>query len=436
MIDIRALRAAPEALDQALARRGLAPMAERLLALDALWREEIDRLESAQAERNAFSRQAGEARRAGDEAEFRRLGDAASAARDRISVLQEQVRHAKSRLDEILATVPNYPFDDVPDGETENDNAELRVSGTIADRPYPPRQHYELGEALGLMDFELASTLSGSRFVVLRGAIARLHQALGRFMLDTHCEDHGYEEIWVPSLVLTEIPFATGQLPKFEDDLYQTTRGHWLIPTAEVPLTNLVRDRIVEVSELPLRFVAWTPCFRAEAGAAGQDTRGMLRQHQFEKVEMVSVVSPDQSAAELERMTRCAEAVLTALELPYRVVSLCTGDLGFAARKTYDIEVWLPGQNRYREISSCSNCGDFQARRMHARYRAEPGARPQFLHSLNGSGVAIGRALIAVMENGQTEDGGVDLPAALAPYMRGARRIEPDGSLATDRTGA
>ena len=351
-------------------------------------------------------------------------------SRHRLSELQQAARERSADLAAELELLPNLPLAGVPDGVDESANLELRRNGMIPERGYPPREHFVLGEALGLMDFKTAARLSGSRFVVLRGALARLHQSLGRFMLDRHVEENGYEEIWVPALVLPEVLRGTGQLPKFHDDLYQTTREHWLIPTAEVPLTNLVSGQVLDSGQLPQRYVAWTPCFRSEAGAAGQDTRGMLRQHQFEKVELVSITRPEDSAGELERMTGCAEGVLEALGLPWRTVALCTGDLGFAAGMTYDIETWLPGQGRYREISSCSTCGDFQARRMDARFRPAGGGKPEFVHTLNGSGVAIGRALIAVMENGQTEDGGIDLPPVLAPYMGGARRIDPDGSLA------
>ncbi len=429
MIDLRALRADPHAFDLALTRRGQEPMAEMLLALDRDRRNAIERYEGLQASRRSTARQANEARKADNKKEFERLRELSGETRQKLSELQEEVRVAEERLRAELETVPNPPQIDVPDGAGPVDNVEFRRFGKTESPSFAVREHYEIGESLGLMDFQAATKLSGSRFVVLRGAIARLHQALGRFMLDTHVAQNGYEEFWVPSVVLPEIPYGTGQLPKFAEDLYVTTRGHWLIPTAEVPLSNLAREQILEAESLPMRLVAWTPCFRAEAGAAGQDTRGMLRQHQFEKVELVSIVAPETSEAELERMTRCAEGILIELGLPYRVVTLCTGDMGFAARKTYDIEVWLPGQNRYREISSCSDCGDFQARRMNSRYRSKSGSRPEFVHTLNGSGLAIGRTLIAVMENGQRADGGIDLPVPLAPYMHGARRIDSAGKL-------
>ena len=430
MIDIRAVRADPDLFDAALARLGLEPAATRLLALDTARRAAIEQLENLQAARNAASEQASKARAAGDETTFTQLRDEMAQSRHSLSELQQATRERSADLTAELELLPNLPLAGVPDGADESANVELRRNGTIPERGYPPREHFVLGEALGLMDFKTAARLSGARFVVLRGALARLHQALGRFMLDRHVEENGYEEIWVPALVLPEVLRGTGQLPKFHDDLYQTTREHWLIPTAEVPLTNLVSGQVLDSGRLPQRYVAWTPCFRSEAGAAGQDTHGMLRQHQFEKVELVSITRPEDSAGELERMTGCAEGVLEALGLPWRTVALCTGDLGFAAGMTYDIETWLPGQGRYREISSCSTCGDFQARRMNARFRPAGGGKPEFVHTLNGSGVAIGRALVAVMENGQTEDGGIDLPPVLAPYMGSARRIDPDGSLA------
>lgn len=428
MIDLRLLRASPESVDRGLERRGMEPAAEELLEIDARHRYAVEELGNLQAERNALSKQAGKAQKSGDSETFANLREKAAGLRDEIQKRQKHAEEINESLTARLSELPNLPADDVPDGASEEDNAMLKTVGDPS--PQSGKPHYEIGEALGLMDFETAAKLAGARYVVLRGALARLHQALGRLMLDTHVDKNCYEETWVPWLVLPDIPYGTGQLPKFSEDLYETTRGQWLIPTAEVPLTNLVRERILDEESLPLRFVAWTPCFRAEAGAAGQDTRGMLRQHQFEKVELVSVTSPEASEAEHERMTACAEGILETLGLPYRRVALCTGDLGFSATKTYDLEVWLPGQGRYREISSCSNCGDFQARRMNARYRPEAGdKKTQFVHTLNGSGLAVGRALIAVMENGQTEDGGIDLPEALSPYMGGAHRIGPDGVL-------
>ena len=432
MIDIRALRADPDGFDAALARRGFAPSAADAIRLDRQRRNAIEQLESLLAERNRISKAAGTARAKGDLKAFEELRTQAQGLRERHDALQDKTRQAEEALREMLLGLPNPPRADVPDGPDESANVELRRVGDIPEFSWTPREHFEIGEALGLMDFERAATLAGSRFVVLRGPLARLHQALGRFMLDIHTQENGYEETWVPSILLPEILEGTGQLPKFAPDLYRTEHGHWLSPTAEVPLTNLVRERILSAEALPIRVTAWTPCFRAEAGAAGQDTRGMLRQHQFEKVELVSVTRPEDSDAELERMTACAEGILRALGIPYRTVELATGDLGFAARRTYDLEVWLPGQGKYREISSCSTCGDFQARRMNARFRPDAGAQAEFVHTLNGSGVAIGRALIAVLENGQNENGAVEIPQALAPYMGGARRIEPDGTLSME----
>ena len=432
MIDIRALRADPDGFDAALARRGHPPSATEALELDARRRHAIERLESLLAERNRLSREAGTARASGDLEAFEAVRERAQGLREEHDALQDMTRDAEAALREFLIALPNPPLADVPDGTDESANVELRRVGSIPEFDWKPREHFEIGEAMGLMDFERAAALAGSRFVVLRGPLARLHQALGRFMIDVHTRENDYEEVWVPSVLLPEILEGTGQLPKFATDLYRTVHGHWLSPTAEVPLTNLVREQILAAGDLPIRVTAWTPCFRAEAGAAGQDTRGMLRQHQFEKVELVSIMRPEDSDAELERITGCAERILKALEIPYRTVELATGDLGFAARRTYDLEVWLPGQGKFREISSCSTCGDFQARRMNARFRPEAGGHAKFVHTLNGSGVAIGRALIAVLENGQTEDGAVVLPPALGPYMGGARRINADGTLSED----
>jgi seryl-tRNA synthetase len=350
-------------------------------------------------------------------------------AKDEIARLEAEAATEDKRLADLMLTIPNAPLDDVPDGETEADNREINRHGAPRDFAFAPKQHYELGEAMGCMDFEAAAKLSGARFVVLSGPLIRLHRALAQFMLDTHVDVNGLTEVWTPVLVRDEALTGTGQLPKFADDLYRTENGWWLIPTAEVTLTNLHAGEIVDEATLPRRYTAWTQCFRAEAGSAGKDTRGMLRQHQFEKVEMVSLTRPEDSEAELKRMTRCAENILERLDIPYRTVVLCTGDMGFGARRTHDIEVWLPGQDTYREISSCSVCGDFQARRMNARFRREGAKRPEFLHTLNGSGLAVGRTLIAVMENCQQEDGAIAIPEALRPYMRGAARINADGSL-------
>ena len=422
MLDLRWIRESPEALDRALTRRGEPPAAERIGALDAERRGCQTRFQETRQRRNALSREIGKAKAAGEPAdaliaEVSRLKDAERDAED-------AERKAAAELDGLLAGLPNPPGDDVPDGDGEADNVELSRTGKPPEFDYAPRDHAELGEALGLMDFERAAYLSGARFVVLRGALARLERALAQFMLDTHTEEFGYEEVSPPSLVRSAALFGTGQLPKFEHDQFRTDTGHWLIPTAEVPLTNMAAGRILADGELPLRFTAFTPCYRSEAGSAGRDTRGMIRQHQFYKVELVSVTRPDQSAGEHERMTRAAETVLERLELPYRRVLLCAGDMGAAARKTYDLEVWLPGQGAYREISSCSNCGDYQARRMNARFRPDGSKGTRFVHTLNGSGLAVGRTLIALLENGQQPDGSVVLPPAIRPYMGGCGRLE------------
>ena len=422
MLDLRWIRESPEALDRALARRGEPPAAARANALDAERRGCQTRFQECRQRRNALSREIGKAKAAGEPAdaliaEVSRLKDAEREAED-------AERKAAAELDALLAGLPNPPGDDVPDGAGEEDNVELRRTGAPPEFDFAPKDHVELGEALGLMDFERAAFLSGARFVLLRGALARLERALAQFMLDTHTEEFGYEEVSPPSLVRSPALFGTGQLPKFEHDLFRTDTDHWLIPTAEVPLTNMAAGRILPEEDLPLRFAAFTPCYRSEAGSAGRDTRGMIRQHQFYKVEIVSVAHPDRSAEEHERMTLAAEAILERLELPYRRVLLCAGDMGDAARKTYDLEVWLPGQGAYREISSCSNCGDYQARRMNARFRPAGGKGTRFVHTLNGSGLAVGRTLIALLENGQQPDGSILLPPAIRPYMGGCERLE------------
>lgn len=429
MHDIRLIRETPDAFDAALARLGHPPVAQDLLAIDAARRARISAAETALAERNAASKEVGKAKASGDEAEFERLRALVAAKKDEIAKLEEEAKSEDERLTDALMGIPNLPYDDVPDGADETDNKEVHRWGEPATLDFAPKEHWELGEAMGLMDFEAAAKLSGSRFMLLSGALIRLHRALAQFMLDTHVDKNGLTETWTPVLVRDEAMLGTGQLPKFAEDSYRTTNGWWLIPTAEVTLTNIVAGHIVDESYLPRRYCAHTQCFRSEAGSAGKDTRGMLRQHQFEKVEMVSVVKPEDSDAEQLRMRRCAEGVLEALELPYRTVVLCAGDMGFGARRTFDIEVWLPGQNAYREISSVSTCGDFQARRMNARFRPEDQKKPEFVHTLNGSGLAVGRALIAVMENYQKNDGGVAIPKALRGYMGGADRIEPDGRL-------
>jgi seryl-tRNA synthetase len=429
MHDIRLIREQPHAFDAALARRGLPPVADEILALDETRRARIAAAEAALAERNAASREVGAAKARGDEAAFERLRALVADKKDEIARLEAEAAQADAALRELLLTIPNLPMDDVPDGPDETANVDLHRWGHPRNFAAPPLEHYEIPAAKAGLDFEAAGRLSGSRFVVMKGAMIRLHRALAQFMLDTHVERHGLTEVWTPVLVRDEAMLGTGQLPKFAEESYQTTNGWWLIPTSEVTLTNLVAGRILEESELPIRMTAHTQCFRAEAGAAGKDTAGMLRQHQFEKVEMVSITRPEDSRPELDRMTACAESILEGLGLPYRTVVLSTGDMGFGARRTHDIEVWLPGQDTFREISSCSVCGDFQARRMNARFRRGEGARPEFVHTLNGSGLAVGRTLIAVLENGQEPDGSVTLPPALHRHLGGRTRITPEGAL-------
>jgi len=466
MYDIKWIREHPDAFDRGLKRRGLEPLSKKLLALDEKRRAAITKFEQAQARRNAASKEIGDAKKTKDEARANTLMAEVAELKIALPAMEVQQKRVSDELDRELAQIPNMPLDDVPDGTDASKNVEHHASGKKRDYSFKPKQHFELGEVLGQMDFELAAKLSGARFVVLQKGLARLERALGQFMLDVHTnETHGYTEVSPPLMVRDDVMFGTAQLPRFEEDQFFAIRDlrletnnllenlkyafakkdnkdtlddvvmHidgflaaldakrlGLIPTAEVPLTNLVRETIVEESQLPMRFTACTPCFRAEAGAAGKDTRGMIRQHQFTKVELVSITAPEKSREEHERMLACAEEVLKKLELHYRVVTLCTGDMGFAAQKTYDIEVWLPGQNAYREISSCSNCGEFQARRMNARYRAKDGVK--HVHTLNGSGVAVGRALIAVMETCQQEKGSIAVPSALAPYMGGIKTIE------------
>ena len=425
MFDIRWIREEPEAFDTAMKRRGLDALSGQVLALDAKRRQAQTDLQSMQTRRNEASKAVGEAKRKGEDAEA--LMAEVAGLKDRMAAAEESERALGAELTDLLSGLPNAPAPDIPDGLDETANVELRRHGEPRKFNFGPKEHYELGEALGYLDFETAAKLSGARFAVMRGKVARLHRALAQFMLDLHTTEHGYTEVAPPFLVRDEALYGTGQLPKFAEDLFRTTHGLWLIPTAEVPLTNLVADEIVEPGTLPLRVTALTPCFRSEAGSAGRDTRGMLRQHQFEKVELVSVTTPEQSADELERMVGCAEAVLQRLGLPYRTMVLSCGDMGFSAQKTYDVEVWLPGQDAYREISSCSNCGDFQARRMKGRYRPEGEKGTRFVHTLNGSGVAVGRALIAVLENYQQADGTIEVPEALRPYMGGLEVITQDG---------
>lgn len=430
MHDIRMIRENPAAFDAALARMGVDAMSSDILIIDTARRAKITAAEEALAARNAASKNVGKAKASGDEAEFERLRALVGAKKEEIARLEDEAKAEDDRLTEILMGIPNLPHDDIPDGADEADNVEVKRWGAPREYSFTVKEHYEIGEAMGCMDFEKAAKLSGSRFMVLSGALIRLHRALAQFMLDTHVDQNGLTETWTPVLVRDEAMVGTGQLPKFAEDSYQTTNGWWLIPTAEVTLTNLSAGEIIDEAALPRRYTAHTQCFRSEAGSAGRDTAGMLRQHQFEKVEMVSVTKPEDSAAELERMRGCAEGILEALEIPYRTVVLCTGDMGFGSRKTYDLEVWLPGQNAYREISSCSVCGDFQARRMNTRYRPEGEKKKlEFVHTLNGSGLAVGRALIAVMETYQEADGGIAIPAVLRPYMKGARRISAEGEL-------
>jgi len=463
MHDIKWIRENPEAFDRGLARRGLPAEAARFIAIDERRRATIAKVEQAQARRNAASKEIGEAKKAKDEARAQALMAEVNELKASIPALEAEEKEVSKELEDALAAIPNMPLDEVPDGVDERGNVEHHRFGAKRNYPFTNKlkQHFELGEALGMMDFETAAKLSGSRFVVLKNGLARMERALGQFMLDLHTNEHAYTEIAPPLLVKDDVMFGTAQLPKFEDDQFWTIGGAYfapraddyreeiaqstdvlalqmaftqsqialrqnrlgLIPTAEVPLTNLVREQIVEEAELPLRLTALTPCFRAEAGAAGKDTRGMIRQHQFTKVELVSITTSEHSKSEHERMLSCAEEVLRRLDLHYRVVTLCTGDMGFASQKTYDIEVWLPGQDIYREISSCSVCGDFQARRMAARYRTKEGRQVRHVHTLNGSGVAVGRALIAVMETYQQVDGSIAVPDVLQPYMGGVKIV-------------
>ena len=453
MHDIKWIRDNPDAFDRALARRGLAGESKRLIAIDECRRAAIQKAEAALARRNAASREIGAAKKRGEEDVAQKLMAEVARLKDEIPQLEAAEKKVSKELENALAQIPNLPLDEVPDGEDADANVEHHLFGAKRDYGFAPKQHFELGEALGQMDFETAAKLSGARFVVLKGGLARLERALGQFMLDVHTTEHGYTEVNPPLLVTDDVMFGTAQLPKFEDDQFFAIPGDLvakasseeglnaseegppflqvlrssrlgLIPTAEVPLTNLVRESIVDEAALPMRLTALTPCFRAEAGAAGKDTRGMIRQHQFTKVELVSITTPEQSKDEHERMLSCAEEVLRRLDLHYRVVTLSTGDMGFASQKTYDIEVWLPGQGMYREISSCSVCGEFQARRMNARYRGKENRQVRHVHTLNGSGVAVGRALIAVMETYQQQDGSIAVPDVLAPYMGGRKTIE------------
>ena len=425
MHDLRFIREQPDAFDAGLRRRGLPPMAPEILDLDTKRRAAQTAMQEMQQRRNEASKQIGAAKKSGGDAGT--LVAEVQTLKDRMAAAEEEERRHAAALKEILETLPNLPAADVPDGKDEADNREERKVGAPRAFDFEAKEHFELGEGLGLMDFETAAKLSGSRFVVLKGPLARLERAIANFMLALHTEEFGYTEVAPPLLVRSDTLYGTGQLPKFAEDLYRVGDDYWLIPTAEVPLTSMVADTVCDAAALPMRVTAWTPCFRSEAGAAGKDTRGMLRQHQFNKVELVSITHPEESDAELNRMTGCAEEVLKRLEIPYRVITLCTGDMGFGARKTHDIEAWLPGQGTYREISSCSNCGEFQARRMNARFRTPGEKGTRFVHTLNGSGLAVGRTLIAVLENYQLADGSVEIPHALRPFMGGMDRIAAAG---------
>jgi len=424
MHDINLVRENPEAFDKALVQRNAEPAAQALIACDDARKAAIAKAQALQTTRNEASKKIGQAKGAGDDATAEKLMAQVADLKSALQEAEDDERKLKADLETALSVLPNIAMADVPEGVDEDDNQEVRQVGEVG-KVNSGAQHFEIGEQLGQMDFEAAAALSGARFVVLRDDLARLERALGNFMLDLHTSEFGYTEINPPVLVRDDAVYGTGQLPKFTEDLFRTENGYWLTPTAEVTLTNLVRDQIADAAILPLRFTALTPCFRSEAGAAGRDTRGMIRQHQFSKVELVSIVEPDDGEAELERLTACAEEVLKRLGLSYRVILLCTGDMGFAARKTYDLEVWLPGQNSFREISSCSYCGDFQGRRMNARFRHADVKSTQYVHTLNGSGLAVGRTLVAVLENYQQEDGSVLIPKALQPYMGGQTKIAP-----------
>ena len=427
MFDIKWIRDNSAAFDAGLKSRGLEPLSTKLVQLDDARRQHVTKLQDAQSRRNAASKEIGKAKGAKDEALAAKLMAEVAELKELIAQGEGRERELDTELTNALSVIPNLPREDVPVGKDEKDNAEVRRVGTTRTFDFQPKQHFEIGEALGLMDFETAGKVSGARFVYLKGAIARLERAIASFMLDLHTGEFGYTEMNPPMLVRDEAAYGTGNLPKFAEDLFQTTNGYWLIPTAEISLTNIVRESMLDEAQLPMRMTAWTPCFRSEAGAAGRDTRGMIRQHQFSKVELVSITTPEESLAEHERMTNCAEEVLRRLGLPFRTMLLCTGDMGFASQKTYDIEVWLPGQDAYREISSCSVCGDFQARRMGARYRPKGAKDLRYVHTLNGSGLAVGRTLVAVLENYQQADGSVIIPDALQPYMGGLTKIEKVG---------
>lgn len=424
MLDVKWVKEFPEALDKALRNRNMESVSAKIIEIDKLRRDAVSKLQQAQSRRNELASLIGRARKNNENASIYE-SEASEIKRD-ISNYEKNVEDFSKRLNDILGKIPNVPLDDVPVGKDETANKCIRIVGEPPKFDFPPKTHYEIGEELGIMDFQNAVKLSGSRFVVLRGLLAKMERALKNFMLDSHIKNFGYEEIVPPLLVNEECMYGTGQLPKFSEDSFVTTDGRWLIPTAEVPLTNLARDMVINAKDLPIRMTAYSACFRSEAGAAGRDTRGMIRNHQFSKVELVSVVHPDDGEAELERMTSAAEAILKSLGLAYRVMLLSTGDMGFSARKTYDLEVWIPSENTYREISSCSLCGDFQARRMGARYKDNAGNKG-FVYTLNGSGLAIGRTIVAILENYQLSDGSVIIPEALTPYMGGVKEIKKNG---------
>ncbi|WP_349434189.1 serine--tRNA ligase [Pararhizobium sp. A13] len=427
MLDIKWIRDNAEALDAALEKRGAEPLSAALISLDEKRRSLVQSLQDMQSRRNAASKEIGAAMAQKNNELAEKLKAEVAELKTTMPALEEDSRQTDSDLADALSRIPNIPLDDVPVGGDESGNVVKHSHGQKPGWNHKPKEHFEIGEALGWLDFEGAAKIAGSRFTIVKGQLARLERALGQFMLDLHTSEHDYLEVQPPLMTRDDAMYGTGQLPKFAEDLFKTTDGRWLIPTAEVPLTNMVREQILEADTLPLRFTALTPCFRSEAGSAGRDTRGMLRQHQFNKVELVSITDADSSIDEHERMTACAEEVLKRLGLHYRVMTLCTGDMGFGARKTYDLEVWLPGQDTYREISSCSVCGDFQGRRMNARYRTKDDKTLKFVHTLNGSGTAVGRALIAVIENYLNEDGSVTIPNVLLPYMGGLTKIEKAG---------
>jgi len=429
MHDIKAIRENPAAFDAALTRRGDEAMSSSLLALDEERRAKIGAAEAAQAAQKAAAKEVGAAKAKGDEAEFERLRALVGEKKSEVAAMQNEAKEIDAKLTDALARIANLPADDVPNGADEDDNVEIKQWGTPKSFDFKPVEHFEIGGVAASMDFETAAKISGARFVMLKGAVARIHRALAQFMIDVHVDENGLTEVNTPVLVRDEAMYGTDKLPKFAEDSYQTTNGWWLISTSEIPLTYSVATDILDESALPIRLTAHSLCFRSEAGSAGKDTSGMLRQHQFEKVEMVSITHPGESDNEQKRMLGCAEGILEKLGIPYRTVVLCTGDMGFGARRTYDIEAWIPGQDTYREISSVSTTGDFQARRMNARFRPADGGKPEYVHTLNGSGLAVGRCLIAVLENGQQADGSVELPEALVPYLGGKSTLSADGKL-------